>query len=353
METGVERKWKMLQALSKTLKGKLKTHSGEKIEFGSDLERDLKIYTKLKKLADRIKAGKDSTNRIEEYHAQLIPKVKERKDEIEQHEEQQEEEEEIIIGPTPQLQGRIVNLLSIEISPEAIKQENVFETPSKIISSNDEKIMETPACFKRKLQFDDIDLSIPQKEFNFDPSPIFKGSGRSIFSLNREVKTLKRNLNQLLEEEKFDLPTPPSLSSSTLEVDDNADENIITEQKKPEDTDLNTYKIKHKTIKRSTRRVKMKTQKDIHEDDTFKEKQIHDFIANESNDDNNNDVNDVNDVNISGGYEEDEISDEETYERMDFTHLMNQEKKSGKHPLSNNFVKLKIFNKNRGKFRRR
>lgn len=335
----MSRRWKRLQGVSKELKARLKTHSGEKIELGSPLERDLKLYTKLKKLADRIKAGKDATSRINEYYAQLIPiekpQVEDPKPEPEPEEEQEEEEDEIIIGPTPQLQGRIVNLLSIEISPEGKQDpQRVFETPSKV-PVVDEKIMETPACFKRKLQFD---ADIPQREFNFDPSPIFKGNGRSIFSLNTEVKSLKRNLSQLLEEEKSLLPQPPSPSNDLV---DEAEPEEITQQQ-----DLNAFKIKAKTIKRSTRRVKMKTQKDIHEDDTFEEKQIHDFITNNSDDDEN----------VSDGLDEDNASgEEETYERMDFTHLIDQKKKSGKHPLSNNFVRMKIHKRGNGngRFKRR
>lgn len=342
--------WHALERLAKRLKGVLKAHSGEKAASGSDLDRDLRVYTKIKKLSDRIKAGKDETQRINEYYLKLIPqksskKVKGAGEDIKEERESKEPEDveediqDIVIGPTPQLQGRIVDLLSIEVSPE-VKVEidddkgttAAQETPSKSIQP---EIMETPACFKKRLQFDD------SREFSFDPSPIFKGNGRSIFALNKEVKSLKRNLSQLLEDERLEVSeTSQEIDDAKLDGDVGGEGN---NEAKPEDTDLNAYKIKHKTIKRSTRRVKMKTQKDINEDDMFEEKQLHAFVAHNSASD------------VVSEESEDISSEEETYERMDFSHIQ-PTKSTGKHPLSNNFVRMKIHKKgprNGGRFRRR
>lgn len=191
-----------------------------------------------------------------------------------------------------------------------------------------------------------------------EPSPLIKRHyEKSLFTMNQELKSIKKNLDFFTEQEES--------SESTLEND--ADQNEKTggksESQKERDP-IAGYRKKIKTIKRTTRRTKLKTRGpqdvvdelqgiDIHQklrelEENARKRHIADLGI--GNTDFNNDIDAG--VNDNGSDNEEEEEEEGVYVRKMIRDPPNKKRK-GRNPLSNNFVRLKINNHRRGRFRGR
>lgn len=257
-----------------------------------------------------------------------------------------------------------------------------------VVLSDDEVDMEIVAL-------PDLDENIDH--INVEPSPIIKRMGRSLFDLHKDLIGLRRNLTDLEELVDDDEDIARSkihnelTAKQTLEPeketkhgeeiegkevppvnDENSDDNtlveattdntseVIDQQKEEIQTVFDPhYKLrkKVKTVKRSTKRAKLRTDR-LDQKDELAEMDIHALAFGKrpaENPDvglNCEDENPAADVN---GDEDDFAEREEEYVRKDIKQLekelnVGKAKSKGKHPLSNNFVRLKI---NRGRFKRR
>ncbi len=184
-----------------------------------------------------------------------------------------------------------------------------------------------------------------------EPSPLIKRHyEKSLFTMNQELKSIKKNLEFFADQE--DLKPPVSESEGSLH-DEKSGENAKPQK---EHDPIASYRKKIKTIKRTTRRSKLKTKGpndvadelqgvDIHkklrelEENTRKRRMAALDMANGES--NSVDVNDS-----------DSQKEEEVYVRKMIRDPPNK-KRRGINPLSNNFVRLKINNHRRGRFRGR
>ncbi|KAG0680365.1 hypothetical protein C6P40_004543 [Pichia californica] len=222
----------------------------------------------------------------------------------------------------------------------------------------------------------DIDDDIKISSF-IEPSPIIKKRGRSLFDLQKDLIGLKRNLTDLEEviEDDYagDYDDNNNNNDDILEINndkpnndgfkknENNDLNDENKDEKEEETIENVfdphYKLRNKikTIKRSTKRAKLKTDK-IDVKDELEKVDIHALaFGNLSN------VLDMG-LNVKNHSYDDkeEEEEEEEYIRKDIKQLeeelnIGKSKGKGRHPLSNNFVRLKINRGGRkgGKFGRK
>lgn len=275
------------------------------------------------------------------------------------------------------------------------------DTMAPLGRGNDDKHEnDTPKKHFLELSFSDSELSTLSY---IEPSPIIKRtSGRSLFELHKDVVNLKRNLTDLqelagLESDhnelnKQDEPVLQTVGYDEYKLDekpkesDEADQNLVSGESThvSSPTKDNTlfrenivnvfdphYKLRNKikTIKRSTRRAKLQSDKiSIHDD--LEEIDIHAlaFGKRKLNFDEGQSCDSAKDHSKSETphkrssdiYTSDE--DDELYERKDIAQLEKElEVKNkgkgfkGKHPLSNNFVRLKINRGRRGnsRFKRR
>ena len=184
-----------------------------------------------------------------------------------------------------------------------------------------------------------------------EPSPLIKRHyEKSLFTMNQELKSIKKNLEFFADQEE--LKPPVSESEGSLH-DEKSGENAKPQK---EHDPIASYRKKIKTIKRTTRRSKLKTKGpndvadelqgvDIHkklrelEENTRKRRMAALDMANGES--NSVDVNDS-----------DSQKEEEVYVRKMIRDPPNK-KRRGINPLSNNFVRLKINNHRRGRFRGR
>ncbi|GAV29241.1 hypothetical protein PMKS-002723 [Pichia membranifaciens] len=236
----------------------------------------------------------------------------------------------------------------------------------------------------------DLDENIDH--INVEPSPIIKKMGRSLFDLHKDLIGLRRNLTDLEElvddedivrnrivnelpveegdEEGFHEGEIISDFTPALKEDENEDKTLveqntngtleaIDEQEEEIESIFDPhYKLrkKMKTIKRSTRRAKLRTDR-VSLKDELEEIDIHALAFGKRSLEHLDEGLTGADGDASNGSGEDDdfAEKEEEYVRKDVKQLekeLNVGKSNGKgrHPLSNNFVRLKI---NRGRFKRR
>lgn len=304
-----------------------------------------------------------------------------------------------VIGPTPQLNGRVLGLFDIQLkqlpnSPTRPHMEvtspkkptklelELFKTPTK---GKNVSTFKTPQSTRRRLQFDksvdqtpsylremtqqvavgldytailsdlsdfsdseeeivnDVSQTPIQKEASpntrrmIEPSPLIKRKPeKSLFVLSQELKALQQSsqaLDAIMDPEPEEQEeAEPEKSETPLAVDP-----------------MEKYRNKVKTIKRTTRRVKMKTQDLEVEDDELEGVDIHQRI---------NELKKPVKLKrpapqTSEDEEESEEEEEETYTRKYTREPPSKNKSRGKHPLSNNFVRLKINMHHGGRFKRR
>lgn len=236
----------------------------------------------------------------------------------------------------------------------------------------------------------DLDENIDH--INVEPSPIIKKMGRSLFDLHKDLIGLRRNLtdleemvddedivgNRLVHEvsadegeggnahgtENSDVYNP-ALKDDEIEDETLVEQNAkgISEATDEQEQEIESvfdphYKLrkKMKTIKRSTKRAKLRTDKVSLKDD-LEEIDIHALAFGKRLSEHLYEGLNGADGNALNGSEDDDdfAEKEEEYVRKDLKQLekelnVGKSKGKGRHPLSNNFVRLKI---NRGRFKRR
>lgn len=408
----MEKKYLYLKDYAKELKANLKIHKGETIIKGSEIESQFKTYSKLQRLFKHVdkRDVKEYEKHIDSFYKKIEDKRKlEVKDHIEkviveekkvnevilssdhqeeepkneEKEEEEDEEEEVDItevGPTPQLNGRVLSLFDIVTSPDKTPKRHFGNSSRKLSFSESEandsnevneitilnKINETPRYLRTQADrlrgvgvvMDNriIDENIVDSKFE-EPSPILKRHGRSIFDIRKDLVGLKRNLTDLMEEaqeeEEMKIKNGDEVKKQG-EVEGSEDDVGGIEKN---DGDVGEVydphaklRAKIKTNKRQTRRAKLKTD-NINDNDELDSMDIHalafgDIKSTEKNE-NMKRINDDDD-------DDEEEGDSDEYERRDIEELkieLGNATSKGKHPLSNNFVRLKI-NK-RGRFKRR
>lgn len=400
--------WKSLIKLKEQIKTRLKPLTGVKIDADHDLYPDLLIYTKVKSLESRLKRGEHITEEVKVYHEEikhLIPTSTRRKHKVAEEEtkstknleedlnESDHNDENIIIGPTPQLNGRIRDLFSMVQTPDK-SERSINETPKKPNLATDDKspvstkIIDSPV-FMKYSQNDTEDIGI-------EPSPIFN-RGKSLSKLHKEVESIKRNLLDKIQnaesntestdekeaDGKLEIPvlsqplTHPDneqhssmnsngnifntsksdfdhimSSSSESEAAEEEEEKEGLNDRQNDNMAWQSYKVKTKTIKRTNRRVKIKPQVYEEEVDKFDTINVHEYIQKEKNRPGQKSME------ADSSESDYDSSKEEEYTPMDFTELIEKQKhrklKKGEHPLGNNFVKMKIHKrKGHGRFQRR
>ncbi|ESW96591.1 hypothetical protein KL918_000549 [Ogataea parapolymorpha] len=266
------------------------------------------------------------------------------------------------IGPTPQLDGRVLGIFDIEIKESPTRQTptkqanpvievaspDKFKTPTKKVErkllfqetprrERTALLQETPQYLRTESSTSSamfygnltpekkspqvMDVS-PSKVV--EPSPIIRRAGRrTLYELNNEIKELQRQQSQdgeeFIEEVHEELPE-----------DEIKQEDVI---------------IRKKTAKRTTRRVKLRTLGPQDEQDMLESLDIHEEIRKLRQKSETKTISEDESVSESE-------SEEEEYVRKKAT---DEDKKSttGKHPLSNNFVRMKIHRKTGGRFKRR
>lgn len=250
-------------------------------------------------------------------------------------------------------------------------------------------IHEKPVVFEK---------SVSHESVNDEPSPIIRRPGRSLFEIHKDFSKLKRNLTDLQklidDEEGSEMSRSVEIKEDTdiglvedsemkmkmmMKIDTN-ESNISQPENKLDnhaddqiDTDIQQifdphFKLRNKikTIKRSTRRAKLKSEKltftdeldeiDIHALSRGKRKPESDVGQEQVQPQNNYQNQNVllDDDEYKYGEE-----DEEVYQRKNIQELEKELnvggnlKNKGKHPLSNNFVRLKINRGGHGRFKRR
>ena len=244
----------------------------------------------------------------------------------------------------------------------------------------------------------DIDIEkLPDLDENIDhiyvePSPIIKKMGRSLFDLHKDLIGLRRNLTDLeelvddedivrnrivhempMEEEDEEGSNEGEIIndfSPALKEDENGDKTLVEqnangtcEAADEQEEEIESifdphYKLrkKMKTIKRSTKRAKLRTDR-VSLKDELEEIDIHALAFGKRSSGHLDEGLTGADGDASNGSGEDDdfAEKEEEYVRKDIKQLekelnVGKSKGKGRHPLSNNFVRLKI---NRGRFKRR
>jgi DNA replication regulator SLD2 len=522
-------KYHLLKLYAHHLKKQLKTHSGTVVRKGSSIENKLHVYKKIRKVVhycDELSIASDdkkAVNQVNEYYKYLEKKIQRLKFSINEKKIEKEEKkiesstlpvkqgklteeslhetlDKVIsdhndddddygdedddelneiteIGPTPQLNGRVLTIFDIQTSPEKfnisplknrqnqqqkdlnlginldsldIPDDAVFKTPSKLTSmqslsyssletssrklnfettpkvSKLNEIGETPRYLRTQTiklnnvdeiiigdewsdDDDDADVdasddeSLPniissdneegnileelnelESHINIEPSPIIKRTGKSLFELHEDLVIFKKKLTglELLKENTVnEYEEANDLTNvEDLELEKNIEKNLNDETSKNDEDEITKvfdphYKLRNKikTIKRSTRRAKLRTEKlcieddldeiDIHALAFGKHKLDFDVDHNQSddnneaeNDDTNNNKDNSNAVDENDEYdygEEDEIYERKGVEQLEKELQVGKIKGKGRHPLSNNFVRLKINRGGKGRFKRR
>jgi DNA replication regulator SLD2 len=233
-------------------------------------------------------------------------------------------------------------------------------------------------------------MDLNETSANTEPSPIIRKVGRSIFEMRQDLVGLKRNLTDLgkfldleeLKSEKTDnfdneenndndktAIQPSRVDSETEHTDTEKDpdlDHVFDPHKKLRD--------KVKTIKRSTRRARIRTER-VDSADVLDEMDIHALAFGQSfvskplqpttqkqKSHQQQDQYEEKERDIGDEYEYGE--EEEVYHRTDISTLQKElegdhgkgrKRGPGKHPLSNNFVRMKIHHKRGGggRFKRR
>lgn len=501
-----EEKYQLLRKYAHRLKLQLKEHSGESFVKGSPLDNKLHTYKKLKKLIqyysqsqinkkdDKVirqidsyydvfkhKFAKESAkNSLHEKARSFKPEILVHKAKAPVETDEDSGDDEITeVGPTPQLNGRVLTIFDIQTSPEKLdvsplkgKQTHalefnvslvnktsddneVFKTPSKPASKNQKDIsglsglsgaskrltftenqidheaitpkkkiaassnlIKTPQYIKNNtIKLSSIDNIILEDEWSDDdsdldeannfrieddnddvttaelneleklpdldeemnakaePSPLIKRTGRSLFQIHSDARGLKRNLSTLQslldgeenigsdisELESINPPEGSETDNVPAANDENQRDDVLYDEYDPHAR----LRIKMKTIKRSTRRAKLKTERVDLKDD-MENFNIHALARGELD---NAKVEEEHmptetdtplsmQITTTSKFDlEDQDSDDDTYVRKGIEQLQNElgtAKGKGKHPLSNNFVRLKINRGNRGgRFKRR
>ena len=236
----------------------------------------------------------------------------------------------------------------------------------------------------------DLDENIDH--INVEPSPIIKKMGRSLFDLHKDLIGLRRNLTDLeelvddedivrnrivhempMEEEDEEGSNEGEIIndfSPALKEDENGDKTLVEqnangtceaadEQEEEIESIFDPHYMlrkKMKTIKRSTKRAKLRTDR-VSLKDELEEIDIHALAFGKRSSGHLDEGLTGADGDASNGSGEDDdfAEKEEEYVRKDIKQLekelnIGKSKGKGRHPLSNNFVRLKI---NRGRFKRR
>ncbi|GMM28751.1 hypothetical protein DAMA08_014670 [Martiniozyma asiatica (nom. inval.)] len=405
-----------LKRFCKSLKSELKRHSGKKIDKNTPLYEKLYIYNKVKALlseptADPAKLKKyyvkyvsgstsdgdalsaDKNNESAKEKTELDKGKIAQAENIFNGEGKAEEDanedadddadadadadaEVTEIAPTPQLEGRVLSLFSIATPQSLFKHPKI--SPAKSLLK-DTSLVE----LKPTVLISESPIKSTVRELCISPSPLFKG--RNLAGLKRELEGLKKNLNILISAAdqdasaencfEYDHPIDNETDgfktlSSLMGLNDNVDSETAVQK----DTDTaavegddpatneevkvqalsdtsggvaNSGRVyKAKTVKRTTRRVRMKTEKHIEVNNQFEDVNIHGLATEEAAESDSS----LHDDDVQ---EHTEDASEDEYERMDLQKLKEQPKSKSKHPLSNNFVKMKIHYKNKGRFKKR
>ncbi|KAG7746135.1 hypothetical protein KL911_004409 [Ogataea haglerorum] len=315
-----------------------------------------KKYHKYKKILEKLQSGALS---VEQWKSQERPT--ENAEHAPRSPLPSSPESEKEIGPTPQLDGRVLGIFDIEIKESPTRQTptkqanpvievaspDTFKTPTKKVErkllfqetprrERTALLQETPqylrsesntsnAMFfgnltpqKRSPQVMDVS---PRKVV--EPSPIIRRVGRrTLYELNNEIKELQRQ------------------HSRDGEYSEEVDDELPEDEIKQEDVI-----IRKKTAKRTTRRVKLRTLGPQDEQDLLESVDIHEEIRKLRQKSETKAISEDESVSESA-------SEEEEYVRRKVT-SEDKHTLSGKHPLSNNFVRMKIHRKTSGRFKRR
>ncbi|ODV83754.1 hypothetical protein CANARDRAFT_177455 [[Candida] arabinofermentans NRRL YB-2248] len=214
--------------------------------------------------------------------------------------------------------------------------------------------------------------SLGTSPLKIEPSPILRRNlGKSLFQINNELSTLKKNLKFFESETNDDDDDDDEVKSSgdeaiesPLEVVDDIDGDVKIDNKlyDPTKEKIDTSKKRSKTMKRTTKRVKLKTVELSTNDDEFDNINIHDKIKEmdesyskhmaqiEKNRDdlviidNGSD----NDDQLDRLTDDDDDDSNEVYKRREHDLTKDSKKTTKGHPLSNNFVKYKIHKRKGG-----
>ncbi|TID21170.1 hypothetical protein CANINC_003450 [Pichia inconspicua] len=494
-DLSTEAKYHLLRKYAHRLKLQLKEHTGESFTKGSPLDNKLHTYKKLKKLIQsyslhpnheiNVKIVKQIDSYYDVFKSKLEKKTNaqlpakestdikklevsiQKKPEVEETDYDSNEDEITEVGPTPQLNGRVLTIFDIQTSPEKIdvsplkgkqvpalefdinltnqnhipNDDDIFKTPSKPASKNqkDISLLSALSSTSKKLTFtepeNNKEFSTPEKatktqltllktpqyikentrkmskidimileddwsedDFDLDesvidigddeditaelnqlenlpaldeemiaktePSPLIKRTGRSLFQIHSDAKGLKRNLSSLqsLLGEGDDVIVDDSgrKSLNSLQDGESTTDNLHNKIDLDDEYDPHArLRIKMKTIKRSTRRAKLKTE-NVNLKDEMEDFDIHALARGEVNGLNveskqakiTSKTSTVIQMPTNNKFDlEEQDSDDDVYERKDLQQLQSElstSKGKGKHPLSNNFVRLKINRGNRG-----
>ncbi|KAH3671537.1 hypothetical protein OGAPHI_000240 [Ogataea philodendri] len=335
-----------------------KTPTTEVIKSNPAISARYKKYNKYKKILTKLQSG---VLTVEQWKQQEQPETKKEPNSaaVPHSPPLSSPDSEREIGPTPQLDGRVLGIFDIEIKESPTKQTptkqqvpfvrvespDTFKTPTKPVerkllfgetprTQRRATVEETPQYLRtesynsgemlfgfstpEKRPADQNDIS-PSKVV--EPSPVIRRLGsRSLYELNQEALELQRQ--------------------HTVEIEEEDPEDATEEVQEPEEAVL----VRKKTAKRTTRRVKLKTLGPENTEDELGSVDLQFEIKRlrEHKDDR---------VSESESSEEEEEEEEEDYIRKKVQPT--DKKSTGKHPLSNNFVRMKIHRKNRGRFRRR
>ncbi|KAG7897691.1 hypothetical protein KL935_004872 [Ogataea polymorpha] len=266
------------------------------------------------------------------------------------------------IGPTPQLDGRVLGIFDIEIKESPARQTPTkqanpvmevaspdnFKTPTKKVErkllfqetprrERTALLQETPQYLRTESNTSSamffgnltpekkspqvMDVS-PSKVV--EPSPIIRRAGRrTLYELNNEIKELQRQKSQDGEE-----------------IVEAVHEELPEDEIKQEDVI-----IRKKTAKRTTRRVRLRTLGLQDEEDMLESLDIHEEIKKLRQNSETKTISEDEDLSQPESEEEEYVRKKATEEDKKST--------SGKHPLSNNFVRMKIHRKTGGRFKRR
>ncbi|OWB61536.1 hypothetical protein B5S29_g2431 [[Candida] boidinii] len=256
------------------------------------------------------------------------------------------------------------------MSQPAIKSE-LMTTPIKTKSYDDSLIMSMspsrlsePSPFFKKvrsksifeLQNDLIKMNNEQENWmNYEDEEI-----RKLIELEKKTNTDSRNPEKIPTEnndnnneitEKQILQDEESIKL-TVDVEEDINSELVkVNVDEAKSKLLEKLRKKSKTQKRTTRRVKMKTQA-LDENDTLKDMDVHQHIEEliqENLDELNESDTEIDDLksNLRTGTEGDEVFDKYFAERKrkledEANNLRKSKKVTGAHPLSNNFVRLNI-----------
>ncbi|VEU22308.1 DEKNAAC103343 [Brettanomyces naardenensis] len=177
----------------------------------------------------------------------------------------------------------------------------------------------------------------PNTQKLIEPSPIIRRHyEKSLYTISQELKGLQKNLELLREE------------SGEAEVVENDVVEEIKEDVKPDYDPIAKYRKKVKTVKRTTRRVKMKTMGPEDVDDELAGVDLQKRMKLLGNE---NEGVKRKEEEVDVHEEEEEEEEEEVYERKMIRSPPSKKKK--RNPLATNFVRLKINQHHGGRFRKR